>query len=119
MSRNLCEGNTCRRCGGDVYRTGEWRSGKDFVQISRMPYREYDSVMFCHARCCECGTPYLGWGHLLEQQGSFDGSIIDLSYRNSFNDEPTTGDEPVTKARTDDEKRSDAWCFEKMKEGEG
>jgi len=118
MSRNLCNGNICDRCSGNVHRTGEWKNGADFEEIRRTPYKEYLHQRFCYARCCRCGTPYLGWGEY-QAGGDFTGEIIDLSFRSTFDDESYEDDQPMATIPTLNEEIEAAIAFESEAQEKG
>lgn len=95
MSRNLQQIN-CDRCDGDVCLTGPVRPGTaaDFGRY--VP--QYNGMLVADAECTDCGTPYLAWVdertrtsplyHDHDRWVRDSGDFVDLSYRNSFNDEP-------------------------------
>lgn len=97
MSRNLTD-VSCAFCGGSVELTEAPRPiTRDDARIY---FDEYEGMIVASAECSDCHGKYLAWvdeSHRKRHVRYIDSSeeeppFHDLSFRFSFNDEPSTGD---------------------------
>ncbi len=61
-------------------------------------FKEYEGMMVANATCPSCEAKYLAWvtpPRQWHQQRTDDRPYVDLSFRDSFNDEPAEADLPV------------------------
>ncbi len=94
MSRNLNE-TTCYFCHHELVMTGEPRL---FDYTKSVYYEEYRAMTVRDAECPVCLAQYLAWVHPGKgnrpTQSSDFATHYDLSFRHSFNDEPSDRDLP-------------------------
>lgn len=97
MSRNLCQ-IECAVCGAEPITLCE--DGRPITKREAGVYfREYEGMLVADAECPDCQARYLAWvkpapGHK-ETFGYWEYGYYDLSYRSTFNDEPSDEDLPV------------------------
>ncbi len=99
MSRNLGE-TSCHFCDHPVVMTGEPRP---FDYTSSEWFEEFKTLTVRDAECPVCLAQYLAWVSqvaTLPQPRLCNGTHFDLSFRHSFNDEPSDRDMPRYKVRT-------------------
>lgn len=100
MSRNLLSIN-CARCGGFVKPEEDPRPITS--EEAGRYYEEYEGMLVANGLCVICGAKYLGWVDETTRTRAFRHArkaavfepFIDLSYRSTFNDEPSEDDLPL------------------------
>jgi hypothetical protein len=98
MSRNLGASN-CAQCGGPIVTEEPARA---ITATEAGPYfSEYSPwLLVSDAHCVYCHTRYLAWRSSRPNDVAFydeTDEVRDLSYRGSFNDEPTDSDIDVSR----------------------
>lgn len=95
MSRNLAN-TSCDRCGASSVRLDE--APRLITKIEAGYYfDEYRGMKVANATCPRCQARYLAWVSDLPRSGGWvdpDAIYFDLSYRSTFNDEPSVRDLP-------------------------
>lgn len=97
MSRNLAE-TRCVHCGHDVELDEEPRPIT--AADAGLYFDEYEGMTVANAFCPACNAQYLAWidQSTRKVHGGRKpdyGKITDLSYRSTFNDEPSPEDLPT------------------------
>lgn len=93
MSRNLCR-TDCRYCQGAIFLIEPWRP---ITRDDCGPYfDEYEGMPVAAAECEACEAKYLAWGWHGRRESTFEpaGTVCDLSFRSTFDDEPGADDLP-------------------------
>jgi hypothetical protein len=98
MSTNLCY-KTCVHCGAEL----ELRETPRLVTQEDAGgfFPRYKGMMVAKAECPDCLARYMAWmtdppsfNYPVASRHPFDGTIYDLSYQSSFDDQPDPEDLP-------------------------
>lgn len=103
MSRNLAQAN-CYFCGEEVVKEEAPRPVTREEVGAYWNLRDgysFEGMICANAKCHICGAKYLAWidlsacvGYGRPEGPNHDGTIRDLSFRSTFNDEPGNDDMP-------------------------
>jgi hypothetical protein len=106
MSRNLLS-KECVHCGDSVKITSPIRPITK--EQAGVYYDEFEGMLVASAMCPSCFAEYLAWIdtttcvnpiHRAHGERAEWGSVLDLSYLRSFDDEPHPGDLPTYEIQT-------------------
>ena len=104
MSRNL--GRTdCQQCGGPI----EFEESPRLITEANCGdyFREYQGMYVANAHCVYCQTKYLAWYKIYNLINPWMYDFSDLSYRESFDNEPGDGDVDIVRVAWVQQKRNE------------